>query len=48
MLKNEAGRLEWMMDLVEEGLKESPSAEDVKKILEKFKEKEESLNHKAG
>ena len=30
-----------MMDLVEEGLKEGPSVEDIKKILEKFKEKEE-------
>ena len=40
MLKNEIGRLEWMIDLIEEGLKQGPPVEEIRKILKKFKEKE--------
>ncbi len=40
MLKNQKRKLEWMLDLIEEGLKEGPSVEEIKGILEKFREKE--------
>ncbi len=40
MLKNQKRKLEWMLDLIEEGLKEGPPVKEIKGILEKFKEKE--------
>lgn len=40
MLRDEAGRIEWMLDLVEEGEKVGPGIEEIKDILRKFKDKE--------
>ncbi len=40
MLKDEAGKIEWILDLVEEGEKIGPDIEDIKNTLRKFKNKE--------
>ncbi len=41
MLKDERARLEWMLDLLEEGEKEGPGVNEIKAFLEKFKDQEE-------
>ena len=41
MLKDEVAKLEWMLDLVEEGEKKGPEVKKIKALLEKFKDKEE-------
>ena len=40
MLKDEIGRLEWILDLIEEEEKAAPPVKEIKQLLEKFKEKE--------
>ncbi len=40
MLKDEVTKLEWMLDLIEEGEKQGPKVEEIKKVLDKFKERE--------
>ena len=40
MLRDERGRLEWILDLIEEGEKKGPPIKEIKKLLLKFKEKE--------
>ncbi len=46
LYKIERGKLEWMLYLLEIGEKEGPSVEEIKKVLESFKEKEEILYQK--
>ena len=41
MLRDEASKFEWILDSVEEGEKEGPEVGKIKKLLEKFKSKEE-------
>jgi len=41
MLRDEAAKFEWILDSVEEGEKEGPEAGKIKKLLGKFKSKEE-------
>jgi len=41
MLKDGIMKLEWLLDLVEEGEKEAPELNKIKALLKKFKDKEE-------